>query len=371
MKIYFMKQNALDYLKYNINELYQNYYKYDTNEWLYDALGYEPFEFFMEIPTFSLAEITEKKGVLELENCKRIFEAFKNLSPSQASDERLWAGLCHSNEFYNYVRSRWDYPTMKYKKPSDDAGKILSRFFFKGSRSGMYRNTLSKCWWVGYLTYDETNKNWDRLDAIGSEDFSSKVSDIFYSNTFSASDEILTGICMALNVYRKRGISLQVRNHIRPMLQYLNAIGGATVLDFYSKDEIAIIVTEFIENIRNNSMGSSIIFNENEEDDDQEDEFFDEGVNIDYFEQLEEYEELVEEFDPNSVGLKADKVTYGCLVYVDKLPANITTRFYIPFNEDGVELTKLQGYFIGKEIGDIIKFGINSYIIKSIGFYEL
>ena len=40
MKIYFMKQKALDYMRANIGTLYVNYYRERTNQWIYDLFDY-------------------------------------------------------------------------------------------------------------------------------------------------------------------------------------------------------------------------------------------------------------------------------------------------------------------------------------------
>ena len=68
MKLYFMKQSAIDYLKTNMRTLYMNYYRYNTNEWIYDLFSYDPFELFMDVPDFSLASIGESKGEADFEN---------------------------------------------------------------------------------------------------------------------------------------------------------------------------------------------------------------------------------------------------------------------------------------------------------------
>ena len=180
MKLYFMKQNAIDFLKANMRNQYMNYFRYSSNEWMYDLFDYDPFEFFIEVPDFNLSPIHKQIGETELENCKRLYTNLRKISESQASDERLWAGLCNG-VFYKYVRNRWNYASLRPRIPKTDSSTIISRFFFSGGgRGGMFRNTLSKCWWVGRSTYDsESIDHWNMLDVLGPEDFSTKVNDIF------------------------------------------------------------------------------------------------------------------------------------------------------------------------------------------------
>ncbi|RHK88837.1 hypothetical protein DW044_01180 [Lachnospira eligens] len=117
--------------------LYVNYYREKTNKWIYDLFDYDPFDVVIEVPDFELAPIiANRKGFTELENCKIIYEKLKCISESQASDERLWAGLCNGT-FYEYVRNRWGYDMLDFKETKSDADSVLSRFFFK---NGKYRN---------------------------------------------------------------------------------------------------------------------------------------------------------------------------------------------------------------------------------------
>ena len=93
---------------------------------------------------------------------------------------------------------------------------VISRFFFSGGgRSGFYRNVLSKCWWVGRATFDKAADNhFAKLDIIGSADLTTKISDIFYSNTFSSNPVILNGICDALKFFCRQGGRRLMRKRI-------------------------------------------------------------------------------------------------------------------------------------------------------------
>lgn len=242
MKILFMKQDAMNKLKENMQTLYINYYREKTNEWIYSIFEYDPFDVLFEIPDFDQYPILNKKGVTELENCKIMYDKLKNITESQASDERLWAGLCNGT-FYNYVRNRWDYDKIDLMDAKSDSDKILSRFFFK---NGKYRNTLSKCWWVGHNTYLPNNINhFQLLDFLGADDFSTKINDMFYNYSFASNNTIVTGI---INGWYKatKDEKLTVREYFRPMMQYFNALGGGVLLDIYSESEVEKIVTDYI-----------------------------------------------------------------------------------------------------------------------------
>ena len=266
MKLYMMKKSALETLKSNLPYIYSKYYIESTNDWMTEICGDDPFIEIAEVDAFDLADLSLPKGQIEAENCKIIYSQLrKYISPSQASDERLWAGLCNGT-FYEYLRNRWNYIGEIKGDIDANVGNISSRFFFSGNgiRRGLYRNTLSKCWWVGYNLYDSSNRDhfW-RVDALGYNDFSSKISDIFASNNFSSNIDVVDGIIQAILYFREKGIALRQREHIRASLQFLNAVGGSIVLDGLSKEEIANLVINNIETIMMGDKGA-LDFNEAE-----------------------------------------------------------------------------------------------------------
>lgn len=131
MKLYIMKREALEMLKANLPTIYGKYYTEKTNHWISDIYGENPFIEFKDVPEFNLAELNSDltPGEIDLNNCKILYEKLLFLSESQASDERLWAGLTHST-FYDYMRKRWGYGYGKKPKSAEkEAGAIQTRFF--------------------------------------------------------------------------------------------------------------------------------------------------------------------------------------------------------------------------------------------------
>lgn len=280
MKLYFMKRDALDFMKHNMERLYTHYYHDRDNEWMAEEYGKNPFELFMEVPDFELADIENTSiGEANFENCKILYNNLRNLSESQCSDERLWAGLCNGS-FYDYMRRRYDYPSMQLKTKEKDVSAIISRFFFSGgTRAGFFRNGLAKCWWVGRATFDKDNENhFERLDIIGPNDLTTKISDIFYSNTFSSNPTILAGICDALKFFKDHNQTLDEKLHIRAAMQYLNAVGGATLLDVLTREEICKIVQMRITSIMMGTTNDIVFEKEKNEEDSLLEEVLDDDI---------------------------------------------------------------------------------------------
>jgi len=372
MKLYFMKQSAIDFLKANMRNQYMFYFRYSSNEWLYDLFDYDPFEFFIDVPDFTLSPISTSLGETDLENCKRLYTNLRRISESQASDERLWAGLCNG-VFYQYVRLRWNYSSLTPKAADRDASTVISRFFFAGAgNSGKYRNTLARYWWVGRTTYEpEKADHWVTLDKIGPEDFATKVNDIFYSNTFAANPEILHGISDAIDFFRQKNQKITVKDHLRPALQYLNALGGGILLDALTSDEISSIIREWIGRLLKGDVNdflreddASDEYSDNEDDNTQADA---QEVNVDYQEEQEAIDRERETVDVNEVLDAPKTVERGCTVVVNRQPGNKEVLYKIPSADSHErQLYTIEQLMLGKRVGDSVRIRLDTYTIKEI-----
>lgn len=352
MKLYFMKKEALDILKSNLDIVYNMYFTEKDNKWLWKVCEGDPFVEFKDIQDFQLAPIDSdmSKGEVEFANCKIIYQHLSFLTESQACDERLWAGLCHS-AYYGYLRKRWDYDTKSPKNQKEAVSNIKSRFFFSGgTRAGLFRNSIAKCWWVGRNTYDPSNTNpFEKLDIIGSNDISSKITEIFYSNNFSANPIILNGIVKAFKIFKEKNIQLSPRVHIRPSLQFLNAVGGGVVLDCLDEDEIADLL---IDNIYGILQGDQ------------------QGVEIE--DESEEYEDM--DIDGNEISeektvedsVQDEYVVIGQKVNVRIKETDELKTILVNYLPNSTKIPPLAKSLLGCRIGDEVPFHGKTYVIEVI-----
>ena len=93
-----------------------------------------------------------KPSKTDADNALLVYKALKTLTPHQATDERLWAYLCH-NSCSDYVAWRW-----LGRRPEDiyvAAKKVRNHFFARrnGSRSLVRDNGVSRLWWLGYIAH--------------------------------------------------------------------------------------------------------------------------------------------------------------------------------------------------------------------------
>ena len=231
MKICYLKENALDRLKVNIesNEEYYN----KNNPWLSDY--FESNNFYLpskiNIDEIELKFPESSRKNFDLENTKRIYSGLKDLTITQATDERLWAYLTHV-VFWNYMRKRWG------------AKNIKSRYFFhSNSDRALVRNGIARLWWFGYVSYDEEYKNPFKLTEIllNKQDTAHSLTE----RSFSRNPKIIKSILALLaDLNKKERNKYLKRKKFRNLMKHINYLGGVTVLDALDTEEIEEIIID-------------------------------------------------------------------------------------------------------------------------------
>lgn len=101
--------------------------------------------------------IPDASSYFDFENSKIIYEAYKSLTPLQASDIRLWTYLAHV-DFYGYMCKRW--PSVIEKKTDSIADYISAHWLIGSPSQGNFvKHGIAGLWWIAYLTYDDTRKD--------------------------------------------------------------------------------------------------------------------------------------------------------------------------------------------------------------------
>lgn len=232
MKISFLKEECLFTLKGNIKENIPKYSQRD-NEWVIDFFnGQSPFvEFKYKIDDFQLLMNNERPEKTDLENIKRVYLNLDFLTETQATDERLWAGLTH-DKFWTYMQYRW--PINKMNNPQINLKKQY--FFGESKRRSLTFNGIAKLWWIGRYTYDERRENPFELTEYVCKDLATTSLYLFSSNFFS-NDNIRMGMLSAIVDMEKKGYRVR-RQEQNQLIKYFNILGGTYILDLFSEDEI-------------------------------------------------------------------------------------------------------------------------------------
>lgn len=246
MKLHFMKENALVFFKANI-ENYKSKYMKGDNSWVYEeykrATGEKsPFEEFKyNVSDFKLKILPDAPEQTDCDNVIILHSALKNLTPTEAADERFWAGLAHS-EFFNYVKYR-----AKLTEENLTSKKIKTHFYFGfGKRRSFITNALARLWWVGHLIYDKNKTDpYEGIEALKS-DFTGKVLTLFSSN-YTSNPKITRAVLKSFVKIEKKGIKIS-REQFREILRYVNILGGIILLDYLTEEELMKrIINHFFE----------------------------------------------------------------------------------------------------------------------------
>lgn len=236
MKLLYLDKEAIDDLKMNF-PLYKNHFTDETNNWFMDRFKENDWIHESKIQCDELElNYDEDYNKSDRKNVEVIYEALKNLNPVNASDERLWAGVLFG-QLWTFVRYR-----RAAELSSGDEREILNSFLFmRGRKRSCFINCLSRLWWAGYLLYDSENDcHYAPVDLISASAFPSNVL-LLLSNNFMANKELALGVLDCISERKQKGEKIG-RYHFIEADKYLNCIGGVTLLDAMSREEIKKIV---------------------------------------------------------------------------------------------------------------------------------
>ena len=229
MILVLLEENCLLDLKSNLYNLYDKFALPDP-EWITEYFGRSPFiETRYSVPDFLLDMSEDKPHLTEFENVRRLYNSLSFLTPSQASDERLWAGLC-IKYFWTYIQYRWNIVE------KCTVGNVRQHFFFDyGARRSLTRNAISRLWWIGRLTYDPSRKDPYEFTRFVCEnaDYIMHILERNTSNNFMITRAFLSAISTA----REEGYLINT-DTVGELSKYLNLLGGTYILDCLSESEI-------------------------------------------------------------------------------------------------------------------------------------
>ena len=250
MLLGYFKEEAYDRL---LNDVNNNSAKYDSSEeWLSEYFGNstnyceisQAVNVNRFIPSYDRGKKDDRqKSQEDLVNTRLIYEAFKTLTPLQASNKYMWTYLCHSDgEYRKYIKDRWLQEIRE--------NTIKTRFFVTTPASLLNDNALSRLWWCGYLTYDDTNSNKYAL------------TEILFTNQTICTDVMDTLNRMSLT--RMKGVLLGIKDYIdnvgstngisecfRECKKSLNHYAAVTTLELLDVDEIRKLTFDYMIKARN------------------------------------------------------------------------------------------------------------------------
>ena len=251
MYLKYFSDNELTDLKYQFGRNI-DYYKADDNSYFLERFekNGQLYEFDKKFPDFQLSCNNLNPKLTDCDNIKIMYENLKGLTPSEASQERLWSALSHT-DFWKYI---------KYRKATNfDEGQLQiiknNYFFSRGNKRSLFIHPLSRLWWAGHYTYDDKNKEapFHFTDFLfkDSEAFASAII-LISSNNFISNKKIALGILTGIERAVQEGVQVgqnQERYRLVYPFKYFNKIGSVYLLDCLSREEIANRAYEHLKSI--------------------------------------------------------------------------------------------------------------------------
>ena len=197
------------------------------------------------VPKIILSTLPDKatddeKNITDLSNVQLFYGKYKDiLTPQTACNYLMWSALSHLY-YQNYIVDRWQKDTSELN--------ITGRFFAtKGRVSLIYYNAVSRLWWCGYITYDETNEKTDPYHLTKILLSAQQIYKDFTDTSYSTNKIIAKGVLLALKEIKiELGDDVSILKCFREFNKYFNHYGAVTILDFLSEDEIKDITLNYM-----------------------------------------------------------------------------------------------------------------------------
>ena len=191
----------------------------------------------IEFPSINLVN-TGDKTKDDFKNTVTVFSALGEiLTPRQACNKYMWSYLAHET-FYEYSSHRW---------PVEKGAAIKTRYFCGDSRIALSLNAISRLWWYGYLTFDESNPaNPYHLTELLTSN--TDLCQNLIQHSYSMNKKITLGFLDAIEQYIDEGNDFN-EDIERKAIKYVNRYGGVVVIDVLSRSEIKLLVYDYMKKI--------------------------------------------------------------------------------------------------------------------------
>ena len=201
--------------------------QYRSNDFVYDKKQVLMMPNIVKMERLVVEKLNPKN---DFETAILLFEAFKNLEPIQAADERFWVYLTHV-DFYSYMIKRWE---KVHKSVSGFSREYISEHWFFGK--GLLRNSLSGLWWSVYLSVDVDDKRGnDKYELtkilFRQLDFSTRTLGTY---RLGRHKEAVIGILEFIKE-NENLFSTAFEKKTRYVTKHLNLVGGVKPISYYDR----------------------------------------------------------------------------------------------------------------------------------------
>ncbi|RGI25217.1 hypothetical protein DXC21_05830 [Coprobacillus sp. OM08-19] len=227
INIKMMSEEAYLTLQKNYKEVYNLILQHPTDSsWLYDFLGFEPFEEKKyEINDFDLELSDDNENVL-LNNGIIIYENLRDLPRYVLCNNRFWAWILFKKAYRQAISST----------KMDDPIYIKNLWLGNNSRRSLMLGTISRYFFITEISADNSRNNKYELTELLWNDL------FFYRNIAYRNIFMIKNVSIAfLEFYKDFSIQNKEtlnRKQIRYLMIDLSKMGSVMLIDVISKDEI-------------------------------------------------------------------------------------------------------------------------------------
>ena len=178
------------------------------------------------------------------ENAIKLFEAYSSLTPEDASDERFWAYLTHS-DFFDYMKKR----TYVEAQSEEKRGKYIVDHWFVDpmSPASLMNNDISRLWWVVFLTKTDSAKD---PYALTREVFSMLDYTTHLLPGTQGRNEKIRFAVLEFVVENSGLFSKNKEAKVRLIMRRLNLKGGYSALSSLDSDQIKSFLREMVPELK-------------------------------------------------------------------------------------------------------------------------
>lgn len=170
----------------------------------------------------------------------KIFEAFENLLPIQASDDRFWHYLTHV-DLYGYMLKRW--PKILMDDIKDIKEYLFEHFILKNtSQSNLIRNGISGLWWSVFLSKDENRKDKYELTEILFKNQTLRTRTLGVYKLVRNKEAVIA----LLEFFKENEKEMtNFEKQHQEVVEFLNMYGGIVNIGYLKKDDFKEILKKF------------------------------------------------------------------------------------------------------------------------------
>jgi hypothetical protein len=169
----------------------------------------------------------------DADNAARVHAWLRNLPPSTAMEERLWACLAHL-PFSAYMAARW---------PVSNEGEVRRRYLFEGSSFGaLARHGIARLWWAAYLTHD--SRRADPYELTQVMFLRQDVQLALMDRALGKCRNVRTAVLEFLRDNGEWFAEREFGRRIQLLMRELNLLGGVVILDALPEQQVKKFVHE-------------------------------------------------------------------------------------------------------------------------------